>query len=48
MIKGVSLALLSVLGLKLGRAILPYFGSKFIPPSQKYVIVTGCTDGLGK
>lgn len=33
---------------KLLRAILPYTRPIFVPPVNKYIIINGCTDGIGK
>lgn len=33
---------------KIGRAIYPYLGSSYRPIINKYVIISGCTDGIGR
>jgi hypothetical protein len=48
MIKFATITALSYVGLKVGRAIMPYLGKSFIPSSEKYIMVIGCTDGIGK
>lgn len=43
-------ASLLTLGLlfKIGRAVYPYMGSSYLPLTNKYVVVSGCTDGIGR
>lgn len=30
------------------KAVFPYIGRSYVPRSDKYVIINGCTDGIGK
>lgn len=41
---------LAALGLsyKIIRAVVPYTGSMFVPVLNKYIIINGCTDGIGR
>jgi hypothetical protein len=48
MIKFAVITTIGYLSLKIGKAIYPYFGKRFIPPLLNYVMVVGCTDGIGK
>lgn len=47
MIEIAAIAALAV-SFKVVRATRPYIGSIYRPPSGKYVIINGCTDGIGK
>lgn len=33
---------------KIAKSVYPYLHKIQIPPQNKYVLITGCTDGIGK